>query len=123
MNIKNPISGLLCLFIVIMIVCINQIGCEKHHVNGEVFGHVEGTVIDSLTRLPIDSAWISVDPDTSFGPITFTDSTGHYYIGQFPGNYVFYCGKKWYLTKASKEFEIKKNKTTQVNFELVPTKQ
>ncbi len=102
-------------------VCLSLIGCEKHDVSHEVVGYVEGTVIDSLTRLPTDSAWISRTPDTTFEPLRLSDSLGYYFVGQFPGRHVFfYCGKKGYVTKKSKQFEIEKNKTTRVDFELVP---
>jgi len=121
---KNLNKGSLCIFLIIMVLCFNQIGCEKHNVIHEHVGFVEGTVIDSLTRLPIDSAWISRTPDTTFEPLILSDSLGYYFKGQFPGmNVFFYCGKKGYVTRESKEFEIRENKTTIVDFELVPTKE
>ncbi len=123
MRAKNPNKDSLYFLLIIILLCFNQIGCENHNVIHEHVGFVEGTVIDSLTRLPIDSAWISGTPDTAYEPLRLTDSLGYYFQGQFPGSHVFlYCGKKWYVTKKSIEFEIKKNKTTRVDFELVQTK-
>ena len=123
MRVKNPNKGSLYFFLIILALCFNQIGCERHDVSHEVVGYVEGTVIDSLTRLPIDSAWIDGSPDPTFEPLRLSDSLGYYFAGQTVNNHAFlHCGKKGYFTKKSKEFEIKKNKTTRVDFELVPTK-
>jgi len=107
------------LFFLITGVCLSLIGCEKHDVSREVVGFVEGTVIDSLTRVPIDSAWISVTPDTTVESITYTDSLGHYRFPGFADRHRFhYCGKTGYFTKQSREYEIKKNQTTRIDFEL-----
>lgn len=112
--------GLLCSSVLIIGVCLSLVGCEKGKVSYEHFGRVEGTVIDSLTRLPIDSAWISVTPDTSVKPITYTDSSGHYRFTDFSGKYRFhYCGKNGYVTKKSRVYEIKWKETTIIDFELV----
>jgi hypothetical protein len=108
----------LCLFFLTTGVCFCLIGCEKHDVSREHFGYVEGTVIDSLTRMPIDSAWIT--PDTSMTPI-YTDSSGHYRFVEFAGNRLYlYCGKNEYVTKESGVYEIKWKETTIIDFELVP---
>lgn len=123
MRTKNPIIVLACLFILIIGVCLSLIGCESRKVV-EYVGFVEGAVTDSLTRLPVDSAWISGTPDASFQPITYTDSSGHYKFAEFPGKYRFiYCVKDGYVTKKSKQYETHKNKTTRIDFELIPLKE
>jgi hypothetical protein len=121
---KNLSISQVCLLMIIVGICLSLVGCEKHDVSHDVVGYVEGIVIDSLTRQPIDSAWISQTPDTTFEPLILTDSSGYYFIAQFPGiHQMFYSGKKGYVTKKSKEFEIKVNKTTRVDFELMPQKE
>lgn len=118
------ISISICFFVFIIVIYLNITGCDNDKIIHEYAGSVEGTVIDSLTRLPIDSAWINGTPDTTYEPLRLTDSLGYYLVSQFPGSHVFfYCGKKGYVTKESQEFEIKINKTTQVDFELVPQKE
>jgi hypothetical protein len=121
---KNTITRILCGGCILIIgVCLSLIGCESRKVV-EYVGFVEGTVTDSLTRLPIDSAWISGTSDTSYTPITYTDSSGHYKIAEFPGRYRFiFCGKDGYVTKKSREYKTHKNKTTRVDFELVSLKE
>jgi hypothetical protein len=123
MRLKTRHTWLACLLLVLCGICLNLTTCEKDRVVHEVVGYVEGTVIDSVTRLPIDSAWISQTADTTYEPLRLTDSLGYYFVGRFPGkHFVFYCGKRGFVTKTSKEFEIKKNQTTRVDFELVPLK-
>lgn len=99
--------------------------CDKDKVVHELAGRVEGTVVDSLTRLPIDCAWISASPDTSESPVmAYTDSSGIYIFMSFAGRHrLHYCGKNGYVTKESPEYEVQNAKTTIVDFELVPLKQ
>lgn len=121
MRIKNPRTGLLCLFVVIIGVCLNLMGCGKDKVSHEVVGFVEGTVIDSLTRLPIDSAWIRINPDTLNPPNTYTNSAGYYFFVRITGMHRFhYCGKRGYITKKTGEYQIRIHQITKVNIELVP---
>ena len=121
MRIKDPRTGLLCLFLVTIGICVNLMDCNRG-TEVEYWGNVEGFVIDSLTRVPIDSAWIRIDPDTLDPPITYTDSDGHYFFGNFPGSHRFhYCGKDGYVTKKTGEYRVRKDKTTRVDLiELAP---
>ena len=82
---------------------------------------VRGMVIDTLTRAPIENAWIDRD---SFPPYrTYADTLGNYSLSftEWPGKQRFLlCGKDGYITK--KEYYISKDppNTAIVNFELVP---
>jgi len=122
---KNTIIGILCGGCILIIgTYLSLIGCEKGKVSHEVIGYVEGTVIDSLTRLPIDSAWIRISPDTLNPPNTYTNSAGYYFFVRVTGMHRFhYCGKSGYITKKTEEYQIRIHKTTKVNIELVPIKE
>jgi len=64
---------------------------------GDPIFRIRGTVIDSTTGLPMDSAWI--DTYDSIPPYyIYSDSSG-YYITQFGGIHWIniYCGKTGYL--------------------------
>jgi hypothetical protein len=80
-----------------------------------------GTVVDSLSLAPIESAWVSLG-DSVYEPLQdeLTDSLGYYvtFTGT-PGlhRWVF-CGKEGYITQ-SKEFSTAPAETTIVDFELV----
>jgi len=95
--------------------------CDKG-IKVEYVSWVQGTVVDSLTRAPIDSAWVDGN-DTLLPHWSYTDTLGYYvaFVGA-PDRYLFlYCGKSGYATKKSQEYATFKNDTTTVNFELVPT--
>jgi hypothetical protein len=81
--------------------------------------YVKGIVIDSLTKVPIDSAWIDKDILSPYW--TYSDTSGKFqvFVGA-PGRYRFlYCGKQDYVIK-KKEYETVSNPVATVNFELVP---
>lgn len=90
----------------------------------EYVSWVQGTVVDSLTRAPIDSAWVDGN-DTLLPHWAYTDTMGYYVAFEgAPGRYRFlYCGKQGYITKKSQEYATFKNDTTTVNFELAPITQ
>ena len=83
---------------------------------------VKGTVIDSLTRIPLDSAW--VDKDTSAPYMAYTDSLGIYgpvgTVVGYAGKYVIYCGKDGYTTRNKEVVFTGNGITAIINFELVP---
>jgi hypothetical protein len=79
---------------------------------------VKGTVIDSQTLVPIDSAW--VDNDTLAPHSVFTDSLGNY---QMPightGRHFIYCGKDAYVTRKKEIVFTGNGITATINFQLV----
>lgn len=89
----------------------------------EYVSWVQGTVVDSLTKAPIDSAWVDGN-DTLLPHWAYTDTLGYYVaFAGAPDRYRFlYCGKNGYTSK-KKEYATFKNDTTTVNFELVPITQ
>ena len=94
--------------------CGDKVSDGRHPLNG-----VRGAVIDSLTRVPIDSAW--VDTDTLALHEVYTDSLGNYRIPVgYPGRYFIYCGKDGYATKKKEVTFTGYGITAEVNFELVP---
>ncbi len=113
---------LLCLLAVSLGVSVGLIRCDKGTKVVEYMGNVEGFVIDSLTRLPTDSAWIRIYPDTLNPPITHTDSDGYYFFEHAPGIHRYhYCGKNGYVTKRTDEYQVRKDATTTVDLiELAP---
>ena len=124
MRTKNPAIVRLYLFFLIIGGCLGLIECEKGTIKVEYTGSVEGFVIDSLTRTPIDSAWISINPDTLNPPNTYTDSAGYFSLVRVTGTHRFhYCGKSGYITKKTEEYKINIDKTTRVDIELVPIKE
>ncbi|NIN00947.1 MAG: hypothetical protein GTO24_23535 [candidate division Zixibacteria bacterium] len=112
----------LCLFVVSLGIYVGLINCSEGTKVVEYTGNVEGFVIDSLTRLPIDSAWIGIDPDTLNPPITYTDSTGYYFFTWFTGIHrSHFCGKSGYITKKTGEYRVRKDQTTRADLtELAP---
>jgi hypothetical protein len=91
--------------------------CDEVHNGRPSLNGVKGTVIDSLTRVPIDSAW--VDMDTLALHEVYTDSLGNYRMPVgYRGKYFIYCGKNAYVTK-KKEITFTGNGiTAEMNFEL-----
>jgi hypothetical protein len=62
--------------ILVLAITFVGFGCNKATVD---HGYsISGTVIDSLTKAPLDSAWVIMHDTTAFTP-TYTDSLGHYY--------------------------------------------
>jgi len=83
---------------------------------------VKGVVTDSLSRMPIDSAWLDRETGGLTPYRTYTDSLGRYMVGsvEWPGKQRYLlCGKQDYLTQ-KKWFIATSPDTAIVNFELVP---
>jgi hypothetical protein len=81
---------------------------------------VRGVVIDSLTQMAIDRAWLDTDSLVPYW--TYTDTLGCYLVGsvEWPGKQRFLlCGKQGYLTK-KKWYIATSPDTAIVNFELAP---
>jgi hypothetical protein len=88
--------------------------------DGTLLVFVSGTVTDSVTQAPIDSAWLDSDPYSPYS--TYTDSSGGYLIAftARPGsNKVLHCGKQGYISK-KKEYKVTSPDTAIVNFQLSP---
>jgi hypothetical protein len=91
--------------------------CSKEFIDVEyVFC---GKAIDSITDLPIDSAWISID-DTIPPYLFYSDSGGIYCATKGFGiqSVKAYCGKNGYRTKDTSLY-LDKN-LENIDFRLVP---
>jgi hypothetical protein len=102
-----------------MVLFVSAFECEK--IVEPPAGWSAGVVTDSLSGLPIDSAWVDLDSLPPFD--TYTDSAGHYvrFMGTPDINKYLYSGKTGYKTKRSAPFEVFSDETTLVNFELNPS--
>ena len=107
-------------FILTIFVASALLHCDKG-TKVEYVSWVQGTVVDSLTKAPIDSAWVDGN-DTLLPHWSYTDTLGYYVaFAGAPGRYRFlYCGKSGYTIK-KKEYATFRDDTTTVDFELVPT--
>jgi len=76
--------------------------------------HINGTVTDSTTMLPINDA--NVTADTVFD---LTDNNGRYDLDVAPGNYTVLVKRLGYFSQ-SKNATVSANATTTVNFALSP---
>ena len=84
------------------------------------FGWVVGTVTDSLSSVPIDSAIIALADTLIAGDTTYTDTTGYYRA--FAGSQGLYrsvfCRKTGY--QSQKKIVDLTKETTRVDFKLSP---
>ena len=76
--------------------------------------HINGTVTDSATTLPIKDANV-----TAGGVSDLTDNSGHYNLDIAPGNYTVTVKRLGYIGQ-SKNASVLVNQTTTVNFALSP---
>jgi len=96
-------------------------GCDDHEIIFEPpGGYIGGTVTDSVSNIPIESAIVSSDTVLDTTTDTLTDTLGHYVMfAGFPGiNRLAYCWKDGYLVQ-SKRYSVASNETTLVDFRLV----
>lgn len=93
-------------------------GCSKVSTDSECCGYIAGTVTDSLTSSPIDSAW--VDVDTILPPYAYTNNEGKYVISapSIPAEMFLFCGKVGYETIKPPSFITNPKDTVIVNFQL-----
>lgn len=106
------------LLFIVVVICVLWSACDDTIVEPPI-NVVKGTVIDSLTRIPIDSAW--VDNDTLAPRRAYTDTFGNYSfpIG-YKGKKTVYCGKEGYTTTMKEVTFTGNGITAVINFELVP---
>lgn len=93
-------------------------GCSKVSTDSACCGYIAGTVTDSLTGSPIDSAW--VDVDTILPPNAYSNNDGKYVISapSIPAEMFLFCGKIGYETKKSPSIITNPRDTVIVNFQL-----
>ena len=80
-----------------------------------------GTVLDSITRLPIDSAGVCLF-DTTNSPLSFSDSLGNFKLSPFGGigEYDLYFLKEGYLTKKISVYMHENHLVDNILVEMVP---
>jgi hypothetical protein len=106
------------LLFVVLVICVLWSACDNTKVDPPI-NVVKGTVIDSLTRVPIDSAWI--DNDTILPHREYSDSLGYYYLPiGYKGKKSVYCGKDGYTIKNKEVIFTENGITAVIDFELVP---
>ena len=107
------------IIIIVPVALLLWISCEDTMVEPTP-NVVRGIVIDSLTRIPLDSAWVD-SRDTLAPHMAYADSLGNYStVVGYAGNYIVYCGKDGYVTQNKKVTFTGKGITAVINFELVP---
>lgn len=86
------------LILILVAICQCFSNCEKS--TDDVWRFLSGVVRDSLTGLPIDSAWIDIN-DTIAPFRTRSDTNGIYIMAFGTKRYGFklYAGKEGYLTR------------------------
>lgn len=72
-------SNKLSLIIIVIFLIIHfQISCNDKGVTGDPSTSISGYVLDSITRLPIDSAKICIDDTIECAVYGYSDSVGYY---------------------------------------------
>ena len=95
-NVQHP--SLLALSVLICAAWAVWTGCD--YTVGEHPSTLSGTVVDSTTGVPLDSAWVALD-DSSLGSRCYTDSMGAFTLLHMGGieEEVLFAGKPGYLTR------------------------
>lgn len=114
---SNQLKLVLCL---IILAALAFIGCPSRITDGGGFTTVEGTVIDSLSREPIDSSRITMVDTLTWAAPVLSDSLGHWeYSYQGAATITFYCQKSGYHTKSATVSPVRENqRITGVDFLL-----
>jgi len=109
------------LIFIIFIGVISFFCCSDKGVQGDPATSISGNVVDSITRLPIDSAKICIYDTVDCAVFGYTDSIGYYQYTVFGYQEVLlYCRKEGYRSKSISVTTSKYNTTiTDANFELV----
>lgn len=104
---SNQIKLVLCL---IILAALAFIGCPSRITDGGGFTTVSGTVIDSLSGEPIDSARITMVDTLTWAHPVLTDSLGHWeFEYQGAAGVTFYCQKEGFQTRSAVVSPIKTN--------------
>ncbi|MCX6832377.1 MAG: hypothetical protein NT028_09655 [candidate division Zixibacteria bacterium] len=114
---KSRLLPILAVFALTMIVALTLGACGKT-TDGEGSHWVQGVISDSLTKLPIDCAWV-VHQDTIEATRFYSNSLGHYQIGVPVNCGSIFAGKAGYRTKEIKLGTVNSDRTG-VNIELAP---
>lgn len=72
----KPLNAGLCL---VSLIALSLVGCKDRTTCGGGFTTVSGTVIDSLSGEPIDSARITMPDTLTLAEPIFSDSLGHWH--------------------------------------------
>jgi len=119
-NLYNKASFVSLLFVVGLVLLLH-LACHDDKMVEPQGAVLAGTVVDSLSSAPIESAWVSL-VDSLYDPShdVLTDSTGYYVVFTgTPGIHRWaFCGKERYVTQM-KTFSTAPAETTIVNFRLV----
>ncbi len=94
------------------------LSCDKPGPTDGPAYSVSGTVTDSITSAPIDSALIAIGDSTATQ--AFTDTSGYYRFATWPGKFTLFVCKPGYNTK-SQSIDLRSN-LTGIDFQLVPNK-
>jgi hypothetical protein len=113
----KTISGVVTIFIIFLLSA-----CERSEpTDGVRGGYVNGTVIETGTTLPIDSAEIRWSPTVidSTSRTTYTDSMGYYifYSGFNVGTFEISASKQGFETTVN-NVNVVREDTVYLNFEL-----
>ncbi len=105
----------------ILIACFTLVvgnGCHDDPPYHPDLFRISGTITDSLTGNPIDSAWVTNEP-TSPEQLYFTDSLGGYEVHALEGvRAELRVGKEGYVTK-ERTFEPLRGDLGGIDFKLV----
>lgn len=107
--VPNLLKAVLCL---VPLIATSLIGCKDRISDGGGFTTVSGTVIDSLSGEPFDSARITILDTLTLARPIFSDSLGHWHHW-FPGTatITYYCQKDGYHTKSAVVSSTRENES------------
>lgn len=105
---------------IILLLCMSLLlfaSCEKVTIEDEVFGSIQGTVIDSETNQPINNANITTTPPTNS---ILTGEDGTYRLDEIPvGNYSIQARKNKFQNN-SVSVAVRENQVAVANIVLSP---
>ncbi len=105
----NLLKAVLCL---VPLIATSLTGCKDRTICGGGFTTVEGTVIDSLSGEPIDSARITIFDTLTLADPILSDSLGHWDIWyEGAATITFYCQKDGYHTKSAVVSSTRENES------------
>jgi len=90
------------LFSIIFLISIFSLfNCNDKGVTGDPFTTISGYVIDSITRMPIDSAYICIDDTIEYLNCGYTDTIGFYqYLKPGYSQISIFCMKEGYISQS-----------------------